>query len=440
MQSRRLARHIAAVAVLVPIAAAAVIGCGSSDDSSTTSAASSPSPGTTADAPAPAAAKTPTGSPLEIWTMSPVAQPSGDIPQVFAGVKAAARAINARGGIRGHKIVVKTCNTLMDPNQEATCARNAVSAHALAMVGNIPIINPAGVTNTLQEAHTPNVVPFMGTPQDYVNPINFPVTAQNFAVAACGAMVPKVSGSKKVAVASINLPISLSNAALAGAAAKAHGADFAGTIPFPVTTADLGPVIQRVRKTGADMVILGMQPQIIAQFVSTATSQGNTWTYCVQDGTVYHKTLVDLGGVLTSFYAGSVLPPLQDAAKYPELQRFAADMKAELAAGDKDASLDASNTQETALTPWLGMQVIDQVAGKMTGPINNRTFLKALNEAKVSFGNLLPQIDFATPNPNPKYARLFNTRVFLKKWDPAKKRYFTVTSVPPAQGDALAAG
>ena len=55
-----------------------------------------------------------------------------------------------------------------------------------------------------------------------------------------------------------------------------------------------------------------------------------------------------------------------------------------------------------------------QAAAKVNGAITRSTLLTALNHTTVTFGTgsgaVLPPIDFATPNPNPTYSRLFNTR------------------------------
>jgi hypothetical protein len=84
---------------------------------------------------------------------------------------------------------------------------------------------------------------------------------------------------------------------------------------------------------------------------------------------------------------------------------------------------------------------VAQASANVKGVINRTKFLNALNHSTVQFGvgrqRVLPTINFAKPNSNPKYTRLFNTRIFLKKWDPNTKRYKTDTSVRPVFGDQL---
>ena len=61
--------------------------------------------------------------------------------------------------------------------------------------------------------------------------------------------------------------------------------------------------------------------------------------------------------------------------------------------------------------------------------------LAALNHTTVTFGTgsgaLIPLVDFAKPNPNPKYSRIFNPTMFLKLWNPAKQAFEKVPSVQP---------
>ncbi len=83
-----------------------------------------------------------------------------------------------------------------------------------------------------------------------------------------------------------------------------------------------------------------------------------------------------------------------------------------------------------------------QVAATIRGAITRAKFLRAINHAKVTFGSgkaaVLPPMNFAKPNPNKKYARLFNTTMFLKKWNVATKSWDRARrACGPVNGDRL---
>ena len=90
---------------------------------------------------------------------------------------------------------------------------------------------------------------------------------------------------------------------------------------------------------------------------------------------------------------------------------------------------------------WLSAQPVIQAAAKVSGAITRSKFLAALNKTTVTFGKgsqaLLPPLDFAKPNPDRKYSRLFNTKLILQKWNVAKKVFVAVPGVAPVYGDKL---
>ena len=64
-------------------------------------------------------------------------------------MRAAARAINAAGGVNGHPLVVDSCNDQGDPNLSATCARKMVSDHVVATFGDISAGNADAMATIL---------------------------------------------------------------------------------------------------------------------------------------------------------------------------------------------------------------------------------------------------------------------------------------------------
>jgi ABC-type branched-subunit amino acid transport system substrate-binding protein len=391
-----------------------------------------------------AGSKKPTGSPLDIWAIAPIGTPLGDIPMVQAGISAAARYVNGQGGVgkAHHRLVVKICNTQATPNGELQCAQQAgADANAIAAVNAVPLFNGTAFTQQLQKDGLPNINPFINTPDQFVNPINFPLLAAAFNAAACSVLAPKAARLSKVGDASINLPISTDTANAAQTAAKNAGFDPVGVITFPVTVTDLAPYIRQLQSKDPQLVVLGMQPQLVGQFVSTAVQLGSHWTYCGQDGIVFYQNLVALGSAADNFYFAAQLPEIDEPEGYPLIQEFRREATAEFNAGNKAASLEPTALPQNTFSAWLGTQVVIQVVNTMKGPVNRKRFLAALNKATVTFGTgkgqVLRPIDFAKPNPNPKYSRLFNTWVFLKKWNPNTKQIAVVKSIKPIRGDAL---
>ena len=111
---------------LMLVAALGVAGCGGGTKHTSASSSSA------------AAAAEPTGAPLKLMVVYEGTGPSS-VPEVREGAIAAAKAINAEGGIKGRPVEVVQCDTKADPNVAAGCGRSAVAEGVVAMVGNITI-------------------------------------------------------------------------------------------------------------------------------------------------------------------------------------------------------------------------------------------------------------------------------------------------------------
>ena len=129
-------------------------------------------------------------------------------------------------------------------------------------------------------------------------------------------------------------------------------------------------------------------------------------------------------------------PPLSEASNIPGLAEFVKQMNAAYKAGDVDANIDDSHYSATALSAWLGMQVVEQVVKNMKDPIDAETFLAALKKSKATFGGIVPDVDFANPAVTPNGRRVFVKDVHLLEWNRDKKQLETV---PGVTGDVAVA-
>src|SRR5215471_746227 len=63
------------------------------------------------------------GPAISIGLLAPTGTSAGNYDDDLAGAMAAARALNAAGGIKGHPIKIDYCNESNNVNQAAACAR-----------------------------------------------------------------------------------------------------------------------------------------------------------------------------------------------------------------------------------------------------------------------------------------------------------------------------
>ena len=358
-------------------------------------------------------------------------------------MKAAFRYVNSQGGIGpDHQpVTVKVCNTQGTPNGEIQCAQQAAAdPKAIATAGDLITVATSPAEAAFEKAGLPSINPFIQSPADFVAKINFPLFAPNFTAEGCGVLAPRAAHVKRIAFASLTLPISADEVKSAVAAAKKAGLTVTGQVSVPLTTTNVSPYVHQLAQSHPQMTVLLFDPELDGAWLAAAAQTGDSGPTCTQDGLVAYQALAGLGASAANTYAASFLP--DPAWKgYPLLTKFRAQAAAEVAAGDSSASLQPGNDPLLVEEGWVAAGVVPQVASDIKGPITRAKFLKAINTAKVTFGSgsgaVLPPIDFGKPNPIKQFARLFNTSLFLKKWDVATKSWVRAPGVPTANGDSL---
>jgi ABC-type branched-subunit amino acid transport system substrate-binding protein len=371
---------------------------------------------------------------INVGIIAPVNSQIASVPELYSADEAAARAINAAGGIDGDRVNILTCDGQNDPNHELACAQQLVSDHIVAMVGSNWIANDAGVNQVLTRAKVANIASSTPQPIDYSSPISFEIDSFFAGTSACVAKTfTHVIGSRAVVPVAVSLPVALGTLTeLVKPAAQTQGASLKPTISFPPTTTSFAPIVQEVANSGTRSVLLDVAPPEVPGFVGAAIQSGQQFSYCAQEGLVNRGALASLGD-LKSFYLTQALPPLTAASQYPIINTFLAEMRAEAKAGDQHAGLAPNDVVDFELRAWLGMQVFKQVAAKIHGSITATSFLTTIRKSTVTLGNFAT-IDFAHPVAVGPFKRVFNGKMLLSKWNPVKKDFFLV---PGASVSAL---
>jgi branched-chain amino acid transport system substrate-binding protein len=368
-----------------------------------------------------------TSPPIVVTSMTGVNTPLGSFPQIFAGAMAAANAINAAGGINHHELIVHTCNTNSTPSGEVACAQQAISNGSIATVGDFVYTNEVAVEQMLNKAGIADVAGFTVAPL----PNQFPLLNILANKAACfDPAFTKLADATKAVGVVLGLAASQTLNSLNQQMAKGlnNPIPIAPSVAVPGTTTDFTPIVQKIDNTGANLVIANMSIPTSTSLVSTATSLGHRWTYCGDFGTLSAKTLTGLGSAATGMYLVDYFPPPTAAAQYPLLQRFLSEMKAEQNSGNAAASVDSSNYISGMLNAWLGVQIVQQAAEKINGPVTRQSFMTAVSTLTPNLGNIV-SVDFAKPAGTGNFGRIFNPYIVLWHWDPSKQNWFLVPGI-----------
>ncbi|MEU1625896.1 ABC transporter substrate-binding protein [Streptomyces sp. NPDC020096] len=147
--TRRFGALAAAAAILI----GGVSGCGSA-----------PETGAAADS----------KEPVVVMTWAPQGTNSTNMPGMPAMAEAYARMVNAEGGINGRPLKVLTCDEHNDTVRAERCAQQAVSAHAVAVVGSYSQFGQSSMAS-LENAGIPYLGGYGVAPEEFTSPLSYPV-------------------------------------------------------------------------------------------------------------------------------------------------------------------------------------------------------------------------------------------------------------------------
>jgi ABC-type branched-subunit amino acid transport system substrate-binding protein len=357
--------------VFVPFAAALVVAL------SAAGCSSSGSGGTSNPATGGGGSGASTAGDIKFMSTAAVDSPIGSYPEVETGAQAAADAINSAGGINGHKIELTFCNSKGDVNQAMTCARQAVSGHDVAVIGQTDFFDPQTMP-ILENAGIPDIGVYSGGATiDGTSPISFPLNAGNFGAYSALPYAYKSEGDKTVGLLAIDLPITLNFSAVVAKAAAAAGIKTVGPVEVPEQgVSDYTPYAQQLKSLDADGVVAMVGASQFDPIVQAAGSIGLDAQFGVCS--TCDQTGEDI--LLSSAY------PLVTDTSNPGIAEYNKELKA-------DGKPVASATDVDAypgLNAWAAMHAAADVAKGISGTVTAASMVAALHDARnVNVENLL---------------------------------------------------
>lgn len=342
-------------------------GCGTSDSGASKGSATAPT--------------TPplTGDPIKVGVIAPFDKAAFGNPQpeIRSAAMAAADGINQRGGIQGHEVKVVACDDSYDPNKAADCGRKMVKDGVVAVVGSQttgyqaygPILDAAGIPNV---ASLP-----LGT-TDYSAPTNYPLVSGGVGLFAGDVVAAKMAGKKSVAMVGLSTSGGDAQAKLVAGLAKGVGVDFKGYTALPTDSSDLSPAVRAADRTGADVIILGMDKVTTRQFMLASQSVGAKYTLAASTEVMTPDILSAAPQAAEGMLLASPFPPVGDT-HFPGLVEFNKEMDAREASGDKNAG---DSNRQTVLITWMAFHAFDRIAQKIQGDITAASVTAAVKAAK----------------------------------------------------------
>lgn len=314
------------------------------------------------------------GEPLKIMAFGTYESQTLNLDQARAGVEAHVAVLNASGGAAGHPIEVIVCNDNFDPNEAASCARQAVDEGVVAIVG------PAsGYASTalpiLEEAQ----IPYLngsgaGGVIELTSPVSFPLH---------GGSQAQLMGAGRALVeeGAANVAIVVADADQAREAAKNIQkaiSDAGGNADAPMTNAPLGaPDYSAVAASALDGepdgIVIAHVPADAPKIVQALRQAGYEGLIATSTGIL---TQVGVDAIGEAAEGVIVLDRGQLATddSIPEVAAYLAGM----AEHESDALIDAASLNGWAAVTFFA-ELVARTDGEITGPALIAT-LGALSE------------------------------------------------------------
>jgi len=290
--------------------------------------------------------------------------------------------INSHGGIAGRPLEGKFCDAHGTPTAAAACAREAVADKAVAVVGNFTFTGDA-VVPILETGNTAlfgNCCAI--SPLELTSKISFPMGNQP--LYGVGLVHKAVQDGCKHMVGVI-IEGAEAFEPLMENAAKAEGTKIEKFIQLPGTAQDYSAQVAEATSGSTDcLVMIVSETPYIAWMPAFAQSGSEAVMYGPQ-GNFNENAVKGFESVVEGDQVGGMYPDISTAAwgEYREaLEKYEADPSQDY------NSLGGMGT-------WAAYEGFKQVVESMKGEVDNETFLKAAETAKINLPGMVPPENFA---------------------------------------------
>jgi ABC-type branched-subunit amino acid transport system substrate-binding protein len=326
----------------------------------------------------------------------------------IAGAKAAARAINAAGGIGGHEVVIDVCNDQFSVNGAAACGRQMIQDKVIAVTGSS--IFDSGFQPMLQQAGIPivGVVPNSVTSMTGSN-VYLTIPGSLFELYGATAYAAQ-SGLKSVYVSRADVESTAAFLKTVQAFGPKLGIAVTGNQSIPSTTTDMTPFVQQLINSKAQSIVMAYGAAQAVEYAKGAASLNVTNTkFLYTAANLLPADVTNLGSAAANFILGASLPPAS-ATNLPGIQQYLKEMKAEQDSGDSDAS--PSHLNETTETAWLAIHAITKVMTTNTNTTAAGVTAALATAKNIDLMGLIPPWTPSTTGAAP-LTRVDNSSVYI---------------------------
>lgn len=250
------------------------------------------------------------------------------LPEVGTGLKAGIAAVN-KACEAGRPIELVQCDSKADPNATSACAREAVSKHVVATLGNYSASGSAAMT-ALFGQKIPSLFNTGLIPIEIQSPLSYP---EGNGSVLLNALVDGAAGTGAKSIVGFlpNVGASLAQAvALGKGEATQLGVSWKNPVIVPLDATDYTSYVAQALSAHADAIIVALPSAMLNLFLNALTSSGTDLTktkVVVAAAGVSSKIVDQLKSKINGLYAFSATTNPADSSA-PGAGQYAADLKA----------------------------------------------------------------------------------------------------------------
>jgi ABC-type branched-subunit amino acid transport system substrate-binding protein len=350
---------------------------------------------------------TPSGEPIKVMVTAPVNTQLPPYPNIPGAAEVYEKYINDKGGIAGRPLDIITCDNKGDPNEGATCARQAVDEKVVAVVGSFTF-DASRIIPVLEQAKIPwfgGCCPLVA--QEYTSPDSY----------VLGSLLPGMGAGLgwKMAQDGCKHPVNVVLDIPAGDVAfpatvnayKVGGGDPNAwkTVKIAAVPQDYSAQVAEATSGEADCIVGGMSDSNWAAWLPAMAAAGADQRLYGLQGNLNGKIAEQFpelteGGVVSGSYPnieGDMWKDYRDS-----LEKYDA------------PDLDWNSL--AGLGTWAGLTAFTKIVEGMSGEINNVTFTEAANATTaLDTGGMIGVLDLTKPYTGfgGDFPRIFNRTVFF---------------------------
>ncbi|MFE0748351.1 ABC transporter substrate-binding protein [Gordonia sp. NPDC058843] len=317
------------------------------------------------------------------------------------GVEAAVEAINAKGGVNGQKLKLKTCDSAFDANKELSCTRELLDDGVAAIVAPLLMVDQTGRAHALAEKAGVAMIGGRGiVAADLQSSNSFPSTSGQvgWSYGTIAALVN--AGSSKISILVDDNPssqyaASVLQEAVAAASLKTVNVVIVDPAADPTYAASAAKAT-----AGADGLAMAITTNNYPKALQAVRRTGYTGSIAHLSSTLSPENLKasgkDVEGVLLSSHFGAV-----DDTEDPETARFVDELK---------KSKPEAVPDETIVAGWAAVQLFAKAMADVED-IDAEKVLDTFTNLSTPIymgGVMPPYVVQGNTSPLPDFPQMFN--------------------------------